>query len=161
MGLQLTKAWDTSALVSGLKSTSLANAPKAVSDLFCILLGWIAASLVLLASSSPIVSLVGGFIPSIAGYLTTALAAMFPGISIVAQSMTLTKAWDTSALWSALKASEVPDLELIVNNDATIALQWVSQSLALGSKVEQLFAPAVSDLQSIVTQELTAFESKL
>jgi hypothetical protein len=159
--MTLTKAWDSSALLSGLKSASLADAPKAVGILLGTLLAWIAASLAFLVSSNPILGLLSGLVPTLVGSIQAALLPSLPGLSILLPSLSLSKAWDTQALLSALKSSEVPELEQIVVDDSAVLFAWIQASLSLGSALEQGLAPLIGSIAGLVASELAVLEAKI
>jgi hypothetical protein len=158
----LKTAFDPAALAAGLESTSLADAPKALGDLLSILFAWLAASLILLTTTNPIMAIVSGFLPSIISTLEAALLPMFPGLSVTTVQMTLTKAFDPAALLAALKSAETPDLEIIANDDIAFLLSWVTSSLAMGNSYEIAAGTIVNQyVIPLITTELAALEKMI
>jgi hypothetical protein len=159
--MNFTVAWSVTQLLAALKSKSLADAPKLIAVVLGVVFGWVAASLVFLVSTMPYLSLITGFLPTILGYIGSALQGVFPGLTLSVISVTVSKAWDIPALIAALKSAGIADAEILVQDDVDTVFVWIVASMNLGNAIEKAFAPAVQSIQTMVDSELASYEAKL
>lgn len=152
--MTFTKKFDGQELLAGLKASTLADAPKLVADLLSAVLGWIAGSVALLAVSNPILAILSGFIPQLAGFVQSSLASFLGGNALSGAPMQLSKAFDVQSLLDALKSVGFPDVEKLLIDDVQVLFDWINQSLAMGSALEQALGSIFAGLESLAMAEL-------
>lgn len=161
--MQLTKKFDTVALVSALKPIGIADGLQDALDFVGVLFGWIIASLAIMAASNPVVGLVAGFVPQ----LISLIEAHLPGVGgaslkINVVTVKISKAWDPKALTDALKKAELPDVLKTINDAIAVLFDWINSSIALNaSPVEASLMGILTSVEQMALKELAVLEAKV